>query len=76
MTNVDVADLVRLLEQKVDVILEMLGVDSNILPQPNTKEEWKEFGIMWLDGRGNELQWMDTSEHEEIRMVTELVKSR
>ena len=58
--NAELEELVRLLEKKVDAILERLDGDS---PSPNTKEEWKEFGEMWLDGRGNELKWMDTSEH-------------
>jgi len=30
--------------------------------KPNTKEEWKEFGQVWLDGGYNKLQWIDTSE--------------
>ena len=29
------------------------------LPEPNTKEEWKEFGRLWIDGA--ELQWFDRS---------------
>ena len=31
-------------------------------PNPNTKEEWKEFAITWAQGGWNTLQWYDTSE--------------
>lgn len=59
--NVELEEALKLLEKKVDTILERLELEPTTIPEVNTVKEWKEFGNMWMDGRGDELEWMDLS---------------
>ena len=41
---------------------ELLVALDNSKPTALTKEEWKMFGLHWLDGGWEDMQWYDTSE--------------
>ena len=59
-----IADVLRkrgiILTPETQVELRIALGDST--PQPNTKDEWKEFGQHWLDGGWTDMQWYDTTE--------------
>jgi hypothetical protein len=40
----------------------LLALEEGFSPEPNTKQEWSEFGKHWLDGGWMDMQWYDTSE--------------
>ncbi len=39
----------------------LVALEEGFSPEPNTKQEWAEFGKHWLDGGWNTLQWYDDS---------------
>jgi hypothetical protein len=52
---------------RIDTLMMLVGAlhgkdQSGVgtMPQPNTYDEWKNFGKLWLEG-GTVLQWFDTS---------------
>ena len=59
----DKTDEIAELKKRVELLEVHAGFHNPKNPKPNTKDEWMEFGQLWMNGNGDQLQWMDTSEH-------------